>query len=348
MRLMYSSKNQFSYCFFVYLLLVIIMLITKEYEALDLWRYYDFAKTDAFYYHSITDLIANKVELYTDFIYFTALWLAAKIGISMDLVTALFMTVYYVTVSIVIKKHFKNMFIPFSILMFSMMFAPFILVQTISRNLAAISLCYVGIKNYLSGKYLKSIFWGIACVFTHFSMLMYIPIFVASHYLLKINISRKFIQGTLLAMLVFSFLTPSYVLDLLSLVLQGSDHRFEDTYGGMEASGALLSRNIGYGDKLPILIGYIYSVVLVFLNKSRDYMFWCLFLLVAMLSFFVLSSLMFTNRIMMLMTLFVAWNSVKTYLLCNKTEKIILTVVASLGCVAVLAHFYSYRPMFGF
>ena len=346
MKLTYSKNKYSLHYILVYFFIFFIMQITEHNESLDIWRYYAIAKVDSYQYSSIFSYISNQFEIYKDFIYFSSLWLAAKVGISLDFVTSFYLTIYYCITYTVIKKHFRGFLIPLIVVLFVLLFAPFIWVQTISRNLAAISICYVGIKNYLDGKYVNAICWAVLSVFTHFSMLMYMPVFILAHYLLKFDVNRKVLILSIFAMLIFSYFSPAFLVNLLTSSLQGSDSRWEASYVDYESVGALMSTNIGYGDKLPMLCGYIYSVFILLQSKSRDYMFWCLYILVIMLSFFIFSSLMFTNRIMMLMPIFVAWISVKNYILGSKKEKYYIIISSVLGFICILAHFWSYRTVF--
>jgi hypothetical protein len=128
--------------------------------------------------------------------------------------------------------------------------------------------------------------------------------------------------------------------------MEGNETRYGALYGNLEAQGALMTSTIGYGDKMPIVFCLIFSVLLLFLRKNKDFMYWMLYVLTLMLSFFILSSLMFTNRVIMLMTLFIAYNAYKVINEGTSDDKKKLHLASIVGSVVVFLHFYSYRTHF--
>lgn len=315
-------------------------------EELDIIRYYEGAEQAILEFKSVLDYAEFWFESHIDFIYPSSLYLALKIGMPLNVITIFYMSLYYITIFEIIRKHFPYFKVQGYVFLYVAMFAPFMWIQSISRNLAAIAFFYVAIKSLLNNEKLKSILWLIVSVFTHVSMLMYIPVIPIAMYLRSRNISNKLVIFGVLTTLVFSFYAPSQLLSIISMVLEGGDSRYALAYGDIEAQGALMNANIGYGDKLPIVVCFIFSIVLLLLNKTKDFMYWMLYVLTLMLSFFILSSLMFTNRVIMLMALFVAYNTYKVMNEGDKLSKQIVSFFAFIGSFIVLLHFYAYRPYY--
>ena len=345
-----SSKKKTSMPYKFYLLVVFILTLSMVFyvfpDSLDITRYYEMAETAVWQYGSVIDYAEYWYETHFDFIYPASLFLAVKMGLSMDIITVLYMSLYYICVFEILRKNFPNLRIPGYILLYGIMFAPFIWIQSISRNLASIAFFYLAVSFILEGKKFKSVACLIISLFTHVSILMYIPLIFIAYFLEKRDVNNKLIGLSIIVALVFSFLAPSQLLDLISFVLDGSDMRYADDYGQLQAQGALQNSYIGYGDKLPIVFCLLYSVLLLFINNRKDFMYWMLYILTLMLAFFVFSSLMFTNRVIMLMTLFVVFNAYNV-IRYGSTNKIkILKTFSIIGCFVVLMHFYAYRMYF--
>lgn len=345
----YLTKNRqvpYKFYFLVVFALALSMIFYVFPEELDIIRYYEHAIYAAHEYGSVVDYASNLISNQIDFIYSSSLYLAEKNGLHMNIVTILYMSIYYISIFEVLRKGFPYFKIPEYILFYVVMFAPFIWVQSISRNLAAIAVFYLAINSFLDGKILKGLLWMIASMFTHISMLMYLPVVFGAFILKGRNINNKFIYLSILGALVFSYIVPSQLLGIISIIMDGDETRYGAVYGSLEAQGALMTSSIGYGDKLPIVICLAYSILLLFLNKKKDFMYWMLYFLTIMLSFFILSSLMFTNRVIMFMPLFVAYNAYKAYLEGSTQRKKILNIISIIGCIVVCLHFYSYRTHF--
>ena len=346
MRLIYRKQLFPFFYIFIYLIFFFIMQISVEMEALDIWRYYASAKQNAKIYCNLFDIVKYSLDNSFDFIYTVSLWMACRLNISMNFVTAFYLSLYYLLSYNIVKKHFSNTFIPNYVIAYALMFAPFIWVQEISRNLAAIAILYVAINFFLNKKYVKALLFLVISVFTHISILIYVPIFIAAHFLSGVQIKSHYILVCILGLVICSLVTPSFLVDLISSYAAGTDSRYAYYGDEMEYVGVFNSTGIGYGDKLPILFAFVFSIILLIVNKKRDFMFWCHFILTSMLSFFLFSSLMFTNRIIMLLTLIIVWNTVQVYVTSSKNIRKIVRYLSVIGCICVLLHFWSYRTAF--
>ena len=333
------------YCLVVCLLS--LMMITYVFpEELDIIRYYENTKYAVREYSHLLDYSLYLTSTQIDFIYGSSLYLAEKIGLHLNFVTIFYLSLYYIAIFEILRKNFPYLKIPIYVFLYVTLFAPFIWVQSISRNLAAIAFFYLAINNILDGKFIKSLLWMLVSMFTHISMLMYFPVVLVALFIKGRNISNNFIYLSVIAALAFSYIVPSQLLGIISIIMDNDETRYGAEYGNMEAQGAILTDTIGYGDKFPIVVCLGFAVLLLFLNKRKDFMYWMLYCLTIMLSFFVLSSLMFTNRVIMLMPLFIAYNAYKVFSDGTLRGRKVLSVASLIGCIAVFLHFYAYRTHF--
>ena len=344
-----DKRIPYKFYFIVVLALILSMLLYVFPEDLDIIRYYESAEQAVTEYNDVIDFSKFWMEDHVDFMYPASLFIALKLGLPMDVITIFYMALYYIAIFEIIRKRFPYVRIPGCILFYVAMFAPFIWVQSISRNLAAIAFLYVAMNYMADGKSkVKVVFWLIASLFTHISMVMYIPAIIVALLIENREVNNKLIYFSIIVTLGISYIVPSQLLNLISSVLSGSDSRYAASYGAMETQGVLMAESIGYGDKLPIMFCFLYSIILLFLNKSKDFMYWMLYMLTLMLSFFILSSLMFTNRVIMLMPLFVAYNAYKVMTEGTIKSRKMLSLVSFVGCIVVFLHFYAYRMYFSF
>ena len=65
-------------------------------DALDIIHYYEASERFAIDYPNLLEYIAHELELHIDFIYLTLLYLCSKFGISLNVVTVLYLGVYYI------------------------------------------------------------------------------------------------------------------------------------------------------------------------------------------------------------------------------------------------------------
>lgn len=338
----------YKFYFWVVFALTMSMVFYVFPEELDIIRYYEGATYAANEYVSVKDYASHLIGSQIDFIYSSSLYLAEKNGIPMNIITIFYMSLYYIAIFEILRKLFPYFKIPGYVLFYVIMFAPFIWVQSISRNLAAIAFFYVAINSFVDKKNLKAVFWLSVSIFTHISMLMYLPALAIAFFLKNKNINNKFIYSSIFIAIILSYVVPAQLLNLISIVMDGSESRYGAVYGNIEVQGALMTNSIGYGDKLPIVSCFAFSVLLLFLNKNKDFMYWMLYILTLMLSFFILSSLMFTNRVIMLMPMFVAYNAYRIECEGSLNRKKVLNIASLIGCFVVFLHFYSYRTHFSF
>lgn len=329
------------------ILLFLSMYFSAFMEALDIQRYYSTAESHAIQFNSLSSYIPYLIETNYDFIYFTSLYLALKLGISLNIVTTIYLSIYYISVCEVIRRLSLGIRISKWVLTFTLLCAPFIWVQEISRNLAAISFAYLAVLCYISGNRSKGIFWLVMACCTHISMLIYLPVFIAPVFLQDKQIKQKTVMFVVLTCIVISYMTPSYLFDLFLQGVEGSSSRYS-SYELTESQNALMTSTIGYGDKLPMIWALIYSIICLLLSKTKDYFYWGLLILVVYLSSFIQSSVMFTNRVIMLLPLFVSVVVVNIYKYESPAKIKIIKYCSFIGLLFVAAHFWAYRMAFNF
>ena len=333
------------YCRIVICLCILMSLYTFP-DSLDIIRYYDKVRDDATAYN-IKDYIKYCIETNIDFIYFTSLFSACKIGIHLNVITIFYLALYYVCCCEIIRKKIGLQRMPKVVLICALSCAPFVWVQEISRNLAAISFLYLAINKYYDRKFKSAIFFVVVSIFTHISMIVYMPILFVAYYLSgrQNGINRKSVTIIFLVLIIIGVNMPTSIVSLMSAITMGSDLRYS-YYSIMENMPPLLNSSIGYGDKIPMVYIFLFAMYLILINRKQDFYYWMLYMLTGMLAFALFSSTMLTNRIIMLLPLFIAGNicSVLTELP-NKTKNIYLLSI--IGILVNGLHFYSYRTLFG-
>ena len=347
-------SEKIAYCekipYWSYLILVLILYFAMEFstfpESLDIGRYYSNVENATKSYDNLIAFIKNTISVNKDFIYFTSLFIALKVGVSLNIVTTMYLSMYYICCCELIRRSIGLKRISKFILFYSLMCAPFIWVQEISRNLAAIAILYLSIMKFQGGENKKAIIFMIASVFSHISMIIYVIIVLVSVFLAKKNIKMKhrMLSVLFLSLIVIGMIIPNTIVSFMSLLAAVTDSRYV-AYSVMENTQPLLTNTISYGDKVPMVYIYLYAIYLVFVNKTHDFYFWMLLMLTVMLSFALFSSLMLTNRIILIMPLFIAAN-VCSILKNSRAMNKRLYMLSLIGSVVVCLHLYAYRTAF--
>ena len=332
-----------------YIFLVSLLYISMHFyvfpDALDITRYYELVESDALRYHNILDYIDFQFSSHIDFIYFSSLYLANKAGISLNLVTTFYLSIYYITICELLRQNYGLKQIWGVILFYILMSAPFVWVQEISRNLAAIAFMYYSLFQFNKDNKIVAVFFAVGAIFTHFSLIIFVLLYFLAFFIQGINLNRKIVLLFFLFILIIGYISPSYLVNFTVTVAENSDNHYA-AYANLENAVPLFSSSIGYGDKIPMVYVYIFSLYLILKNKKHDFYYWGLFILTAGLSFALLTSLMLTNRIIMQMPLFIGWSVCATLQQGGRKEHTRLYFFSVIGIVCVLAHFWSYRLIF--
>ena len=330
--------------FLLFLVMLFVTYRVSLWDDLDLHRNYEeaigFAKK-----YSLWGMINYLIKDQVDFIYYVILYFAIKISIPLNIVTALIVSFYYVTIIACIKDIYKGNIA--KTVLFAVMFAtPFIWVVSISRNMTAVFFLYLGIRYYYKSKFIKAILFLTAGVFTHVSTLMYVAIFVASFLLQKIKLKPVFILLLIVGFYAVSVIMPDLLFETLTqFVSDQSDLRYA-RFAGLETGDVLEVDLLTAGEYLSMFFTLGFSIVLLFLNKNQGFEFWALFMLMVALVFFMGSFLMFVNRFMLVTPLFLGLNVASIYKDGDKKNRKIIVYLSYVGILIVLLYIYTNRIMF--
>lgn len=339
-----SQRNTFVIYFSIIVLAAVCVFSYKvwEDEALDLGRYYKQAEIDVKLYDSIFDFIHSQIILNGDFIYFTALYSASRTGIPLSFVTIFFLSLYCISAYGLINisyriNEFKNIYI-----IFVLTLCPIIWILTISRTTAALSFFFLGCLFLKKNQRKKAYLLYIIAIFTHISMILFILLVLVSHSLSKLRF-RKTRSYILLCIALVGYMIPTIIMDIISPYITLIQSRYA-YYAEMEMQSPLFASSLGIGDKVPIIFIYALQFYLLIKDKRTDWTFWMLYICWSMLSFFIWSDMMMTNRIIMLSVPFVGI-SFYHLLSCSKNRKK-LQIISCLGILIAIGSLYTYRTVF--
>lgn len=332
-----------------YMVLIIVLyfsMITSVFmEALDISRYYEAAEIAVCKYSSI-QYLDFLFKTNVDFIYSMSLFFAQKNGLSLNIVTTFYLSLYYICCCELIRTEFGLKKIPNIILLYILLCAPFIWVQSISRNLAAIAFYYLAIIFFRKDRAKVGAFFMIVSVLTHFSMIVYVLVGFAAFGLGRklVSLNNNKMRILFFVSIILAIIFPNVLVLIMRLIASTLSLRYF-LYADVVSSSIWSIKSIGYGDKIPIACVWIYSICLILMNKRYNFYYWGLFILVVMLSFSIFSSLMLTNRIIMIMPLFVAAN-VCDILKAFPQKIMMISMLSIVGMICVILNFYSYRTAF--
>ena len=312
-------------------------------EAFDLHRYYEDAISTQ--NDSLRGIIEDNRSRAGDFIYFVVLHWALKLGIPLNLVTGLIVTISFATIISCMREIYRGE-MEWYVLYGVLFLAPISWIIEIARNMMAFMFIFISIKQYYKRRWILAVVFSILGVLTHFSSLMYVAVLLLCVFIQKLRINKYLIFIIIAGFLTASYLMPSYLLDLLSIVLSGGDTVFSTQYGAMDSKGITTWTDVGTADIVAVVFSLVYSIILLVKNKSQGYEFWSLLVVTAMLSFFLSSSQMLTNRCMMIMPMLWGLNVARIYQTSIKKDISVLKIVSVFCVVLALWHLFSYRDMY--
>lgn len=312
-------------------------------ESYDLNRYYSGALLlkDA----SFSDIFDNYISRSNDFIYYIILHCAVLLSLPLNLVTVIIVTIYYLLIISCMKDIYRGR-IEWSVIITVLFLVPMIWVISISRNLTAIMFLYIAVKMYYKKKWVLMLLFASLSVFTHFSTLMYVAVLVLSYLFRKTQINKWVVAVIASVLMVVSLIIPSYLIDILGSAVSGSDTIYGIEYTDLQATNMWVLDSVGYGDKLPGLSSLIFSIILLLNNNKQGFEYWMLFMLTIMLSFFLNSSPMFTNRCMMVMPMFWGLNVASIYNFGSENERKIIKYFSIYAILVIILHVWAYRPIY--
>lgn len=327
----------------MYLVMLYLVFLASKVDAWDIHRYYDEIDLQSRLY-SLVSVITMYQKVHIDFIYIAILCLCNIVGIPYHFVSALIVTLYYIVLIKIIKENCSVKFDGY--VLFVVLFAtPIIWVLEISRNLSAFMFFYCALLYYYRNKWIVVAFFLVLGVFTHFSTLMYIPLFVIAWLFRKVKIKPWIVFIIIGSVFVYAFYVPDYLNRIMGALLSGDvEHYSRHTEN--EAINFIQYGNLNYGYISLILYCLGLSIVLLLLNIKQGFEYWSLFILTALLAFFINSNQGLMNRCMMLMPVFWGLNIASIYKSGNYKQKQIIQLLSLVGLFALLLFVYSLRNFF--
>ena len=297
--------------FILIVCLYAIFFLTFEFpDFCDIVRYYQYAEYDVKTKPYIDDYFLFCLTTTVDFIYHIILYGFTKIGLSLDIVSVFFLSLYSIVTAFFFKELFKDDALSNNpVYVYSLFSAPFIWFVTISRTLAAISLFYIAIYSFVKNKHFLFLFFLIASFFTHVCSLLFIVLFICSFFLSKIkyaNNNPSAVLFFLLPLFLVVFVFENFFSVALSIL------PFDNArYGSAVSLGVesiYFSHHFHFLDKIPILFLHFTCVFVTIVSKRRDVLYWNLFLLTLTFSFTSVVNVTLTQRIAIALPLFLGAN----------------------------------------
>lgn len=333
---------------FIILLLVVSSILVFSFDVnraynLDLGRYYKMIELSQF--SSKSEFLLNHLENEMDFIYQLLLFSFATNKLDMNYVTVSFFFLYFLSIYFIVRDNGKNFKLGI-VVVYILLSLPTIWILTISRNTAALVFFFLGIHALLFNRKYISFVLFLAAIFTHISMVLYLIMLLMSFVLSKSNFSLRKRNILLIVVLIMSYSFSHLLINLILPYVSLLNFRLSD-YANMKIASPLYADNISiHGDKLPMIYAISMLVFLCLKDKRQDWTYWFLYLITLLLLNFIWSSIMMTNRLMMLMPPFLGLSLFAVfYHLKNKT---IIYILSYIGILIGLVSFYGYSGMFIF
>lgn len=342
-----SRRRGSTYSLLIIFVCTIIVSLYKFPDSLDIVRYYDSAKYAVASYSNLFDYAYDKISTDIDFIYTSVLYVFQKNHIPLNIATIIFLSIYYICIVRICKISY-NLRGCHYLLCISLFCVPIDWTLTISRFLAAISFFYIAIICLTLHKYRIGLLFLIISIFTHVFILLFIVFLLISFLLYKLSLSRKLSNIILLSFIVVGF-TTSFLGDLIQNLVSNfaGDLRYS-AYADffLETDSILKASRVDYGSKLGALFVYVVSIFLSLCDQNRNYSYWFLYILTCVLCVVFHSSVVLTNRVEMIMPLFIGLSSYSVLKSNNSSQVFVLKFLNVISVVVLLVVLYAARNIF--
>ena len=328
------------YYLFIVLILSFMMSVYAFPDALDIQRYYKDALNYAKIY-TLSQYVNFLLNDTFDFIYTASLFTAAKVDISLNIVTVFFLSLYYISLCEIIRLK-EPVRVNGMIFAFIILLVPFVWIQAISRNAAAIAVFYFAILQFVKGRKFLGVLLCLISIFTHISMIIWVLLAGMALVLSKLRLSHSSFIIVYCIVLVIAFFIPRYLVDIMNLIAGSAETRYASYANGIVAS-PLKSGDIGYGDKLPMICICMSSIYLVLVNNKFNFFYWMLCILSVGLFLAIFSNLMLTNRIIMLLPVFIGCNICAILRSKRKKYKTQIYILSMICVGSEILHLWSHR-----
>lgn len=335
-----GNRHVFQYVI-LFVLILVAIIGCSEIEALDVGRYFEEARSTAT--ADWKTIFNYRFSQRRDFIYFFILHLAVILHLPLPLVSAVIVFLYYFLVIKTVKL-FKSEKLDNHVWLVILFSAPLMWVSSISRNLTSFMFMYCSVYFFYKKKWLWMFFFSAVSVFTHFSVLLYIAILYSSVLFNKVHVNTKVMFVVLVGLLILGRLMPMQIQIFMIQFFEGSDIRYA-SYTVFENQELMYTTNLSLGDRLLPIFAFIFSIVLLLLNKNQGFEYWVLFVLTILFSFFIASNQLFVQRCIMAMPMFWGLNVASIYASYPQKRKI-LNTISWIGLTFIALNFYTGRTMF--
>lgn len=336
-----DRKKIFILCFFASAVIVYLFHCN---EALDIGRYYETADRESMF--DLFSIILLHLAQGIDFIYYIILNFVHSLGFPYDFATILFVGFYWFLTLLIIDNLYGLGNVPKKIWLITLCFAPCVWVLSISRTIAALCFLYAGVLLATNKKWLGAVVFFLLAFFTHVSSFLFIGILLIASVVKRIYAKTHFSANMLLAVLIVaSFVLPSLIGMMVNIFGDILNTDYYSNYASRHVGNVFSTSSIGIGDKVPIAVCWLYSIIILVVSKSKNLCYWVLYISTIFLTMFIGSSLMMTNRIIMFMPPFFGACFVKAYI-DNRKRRKMLKFMALSGIVIFFLAIYTYRPLF--
>jgi hypothetical protein len=356
-RVFYSSiVSELSVKVFIAFLLssVLAFLFVPD-KALDLYRYYDSAShiniNRTFYSYLRESYLYNF-----DFIYFGLFFICREIHLPVQIMTGIFVGLFYsqslVLISVIQNKWDYKLRIlnRYLVDLFALLSVSFILVFSISRNVAAIVFLLLGIINLIKGRKRVVIYFILAC-FTHIFILPYLILFLIAYYFYKLFPQRLIVRQVSLIVLTIVCINSLYIMNFIFRLISSIPF-FEHYSRYLMYLAFRKHETFASLGKWDIFLFYSSGFILLyglFLIRKYNSLLWAAFIFYLFLVISISFSVTLTQRTVILLVPF--QGLVASAFLTQKNRPIEVSLYLSLMFLSLalfVINVYSYRDMLHF
>lgn len=323
-------------------------------QDMDLYRYYQYAD-DIDSGISILEFIKATYLVNFDFIYFSFFLLFKKLDIPKELVTALFLGLFYsqtlLFLELVEKKFFniENKKCINLVKLFSILSVTPIIIFSISRNLAGIAILLIGVNLFLKNKKIYFLLFLLS-IFTHLVMMVYIAGLILFYNFKSIHINKRLYRNIfLIVATVVGLMSKIWIDELLNIIKKV---KFFDVYSRYaiyvdqsESNLESIFNALVFYDILPILLFSLILLIGLISIKKYNNITWVCYYFYIILTVFIGYSATFTQRTIILLLPLQGLIALSVFNEKNKNKKFIFLykLIITSSIIMILLNIYAYR-----
>ena len=328
-------------------ILACMALIFHPDEELDLYRYYENANmlsVDT----SIWDYIKLQFLREGDFFYGVSFLLVKKIGLPISVVNFFYVGLYYWMIykilsyySTIRESDYKFSWLFVYVAVFTFWAVQPILVFSISRQVSAIAIFYIGILYYLKGKPKVCFLFIVFSMFFHVGMFMFIILVMLGYYVYKLRLYNLFARRTFVWLivvgLIISAINLSTVMNIINNFSFIFSERYQNTYLGMEQDDSSM------GLSLDMMLQILLLLMNLSILKNNNLLFSVGIVLYFALCFFATNMFFLVQRTFLFLPVFQGMMTLNYFRVSQKNETVniyLLLTFATISFSAMSIYFY--------